>query len=210
MIKLLIAEDYAILREGLKLILGQTSDIVVADEASSGQEALDKVREKNYDMVLLGISMIDGSGLDILKQIKVERPQLPVIVLSTYPEERFALRALRASASGFLTKESTSDEMLMAIRKVALGGRYISTSLAEKIAFHLEPIENRPPHEALSDREYEVMCMIALGKSLKEISEKMSLSVQTIRGYRTRIFNKMGFKNSSEISYYALKDGLIE
>ena len=149
-------------------------------------------------------------GLETLKELKREKPKLPVLVLSIYPEEQYAVRALKAGASGYLTKESAPEELIAAIRKVSQGGKYISSSLAEKLALHLEVDAERPVHEMLSDREYQVMLMIASGKTVKEIADEMSLSVKTVSTYRTRALNKMGMKNNAAFTYYAMKHGLVQ
>jgi two-component system invasion response regulator UvrY len=210
MIKILVADDHAVVREGLKQILSETPDMVVAGEASSGQEVLNKVRKNNYDVVLLDISMPGRGGLDVLKQLKDEKPGLPVLILSIYPEEQYAVRALRAGASGYLTKESASDELIAAIRKISQGRKYVSASLAEKLAFDMEINAEKPTHEMLSDREYQVMCMIAKGKTIKEIAGELSLSVKTISTYRSRILDKMRMKNNAELTYYAIKNKLVD
>ena len=209
MIKILIADDHAIIREGLKQILAETSDMVVAGEAADGREVLDQVRKDDYDLVLLDIAMPGRGGLDTLRQLKHEKPKLPVLVLSMYPEEQYAIRAFKAGASGYLTKESAPEELISAIRKVTQGGKYVSSSLAEKLAFNLEKDTEKPLHEMLSDREYEVIIMIASGKTVKEIAEKLSLSVKTISTNRVRALKKMGMKNNAEIIYYAIKKGLV-
>lgn len=184
--------------------------MIVADEASNGQEALNKVSENNYDVVLLDISMPGRNGLDILKQLKREKPKLHVLMLSVYPEEQYAVRALRAGASGYLTKESAPSELIAAVRKISQGGKYVTSLLAEKLAFDLEFYVEEPHHKLLSDREYQVMCMIATGKTVKEIARELSLSVQTISTYRTRILEKMKMKNNAEIIHYAVKQGLVD
>ena len=180
MIKILVADDHAIVREGLKQIIADIPDMVVADEASSGQEVLKKASEHDYDLVLLDITMPDRSGLDILKELKSQRPELRILVLSIHPEEQYAVRVLKAGASGYLTKESAPDELITAIRRTALGGKYISSSLAEKLAFDLETGAEKPLHQTLSDREYQVMCMLASGKTVKEIAEELLLGIKTI------------------------------
>ncbi len=210
MIRILIADDHAIVREGLKQVVAETSDIVVADEASNGHEVLNKVFKNNYDVVVLDITMPGMNGMDILKQIKSHKPELPVLVLSMHPEDQYAVRVLRAGASGYLTKESAPDELITAIRKVSVGRKYISSSFAEKLAFELEVNTEKPFHEILSDREYQVMCMIATGKTVKEIAEELCLSVKTISTYRSRILEKMNMKNNAELTYYAIKNGLVE
>jgi len=210
LIKILIADDHAIVREGLKQIVVETSDMVVADEASTGHEVLDKVRNNEYTVVVLDISMPGGDGLNILKQIKRERHKLPVLVLSVHSEEQYAVRALRAGAAGYLTKESAPSELISAIRRVSGGRKYISPLLAEKLALDLESDREKPRHETLSDREYQVMCMIASGKRVKEISEELCLSVKTISTYRSRILEKMRMNNNAELTHYAIKHGLVE
>ncbi len=210
MIKVLIVDDHTIVREGLRRILEDTSDIVVTGEASSAQEVVNKVKNNNFDIVLLDISLPGRSGLDVLKQLKSINPDLPVLILSMHSEEQYAIRSLRAKASGYLTKESASDELIKAIRKVAQGRKYITSSLAEKLAFELEDRNSCSSHEKLSDREYQVMCMIASGKRIKEIADALSLSVKTISTYRTRILKKMNMRNTSQLIHYAIKADLVD
>jgi len=210
MIKILIADDHAVVREGLKQIISETSDMIVAGEADNGQDVLNKVSVQNYDVVLLDISMPGKSGLDVLKQLKSKKPKLPVLMLSVHPEEQYAVRTLKSGADGYLTKGSATDELIAAIRKISQGKKYISSSLAEKLAFDLDMDHEKPRHELLSDREYQVMSMIASGKSVKEIADELSLSVQTISTYRSRILEKMKMKNNAEIIYYAVKQGLVD
>jgi two-component system invasion response regulator UvrY len=210
MIKILIADDHAVVREGLKQIISETPDMRVTDEADNGQDVLNKVSEQHYDVVLLDITMPGRSGLDVLKQLKSKKPKLPVLMLSVHPEEQYAIRTLKAGASGYLTKGSATDELIAAIRKISTGKKYVSSSLAEKLAFDLDMDYEKPRHEILSDREYQVMSMIASGKTVKEIADELSLSVQTISTYRSRILEKMKMKNNAEIIYYAVKQGLVE
>jgi DNA-binding NarL/FixJ family response regulator len=210
MINILIADDHAIVRKGLKQILAETPDMVVADEASNGYEVLEKVKKNDFDVLLLDISMPGKSGLDILKELKAEKPKLPVLVLSMYPEEQYAIRVLRAGASGYLTKESAPEELVVAMRKVAQGKKYVSPSLAEKLAFDLEMDTTKPPHEMLSDREYQVLCMIASGKTVGEIAENLLLSAKTISTYRARILEKMKMKNNAELTHYAIQNRLVD
>jgi DNA-binding NarL/FixJ family response regulator len=209
MIEILIADDHAIVREGLKQIVAETDDMVVADEATSGHEVLEKVRNNEYDVVILDISMPGRGGVDILKQLKSQRPNLPILILSMHPEEQYAVRVLKAGAAGYLTKESAPDELITAIRRVSLGRKYVSSSLAEKLAFDLERDTEKPYHEILSDREYQVMCMIASGKRVQEIAEELCLSVKTVSTYRSRILQKMNMKNNAELMHYAIKQGLV-
>jgi DNA-binding NarL/FixJ family response regulator len=210
MIKVLIADDHAVVREGLKQILAETPDIEVVAEATHGQEVLDKIRSTPVDVVVLDIAMPGRSGLDVLLHLKRERPSLPVLVLSIHPEDQYAVRVLKAGACGYLTKESAPDQLIAAIRKVVVGGKYVSPSLAEKLAFDLEADVDKPLHETLSDREYEVLCQIALGKTVKEIADKLSLSVKTISTYRSRILEKMKMKNNAELTHYVIRQGLVE
>ena len=209
MIKILIADDHAIVREGLKQILAETDDMTVAGEATNGREVLEQVRKEDWDLVLLDLAMPGKDGLETLKELKLEKPKLPVLVLSIYPEEQYAVRLLKAGAAGYLTKESAPEELIAAIRKVSQKGKYISSSLAEKLAFYLEADAERPRHETLSDREFKVMLMIASGKTVKEVADAMCLSIKTVSTYRVRALNKMGMKNNAEFTYYALKHGLV-
>jgi DNA-binding NarL/FixJ family response regulator len=210
MIKILIADDHAIVREGLKQILSESPDLVVVAEASSGQEVLEKISKNDLDLVVLDIAMPGRGGLDILKEIKTQKPRLPVLMLSMYPEEQYAIRVLKAGASGYLTKESAPDELVKAIRQISQGKKYISPSLAEKLAIDLEVSPDKLPHEILSDREYQVMCMIASGKTLKEIADGLSLSIKTISTYRSRILEKMNMKTNAELTHYAIKNNLVD
>ncbi len=210
MIKILIADDHAIVREGLKQILAETPDMIVADEASNGQELIAKMEKSEVDVVLLDISMPGRNGIEVLKQLKAERPRVSVLILSMYSEEQYAMRALRAGASGYLTKESAPDELIEAIRRVSKGRKYISPSVAEKLAVNLEPGTEKPPHEILSDREYQVMCMIASGKTVKEIGDELQLSVKTISTYRSRILEKLDLRNNAALTHYAIQNRLVE
>jgi two-component system, NarL family, invasion response regulator UvrY len=209
-IRILISDDHAIVREGLKQILADTDDLVAAGEAVNGHEVLEHIRREDWDMVLLDLAMPGKDGLETLKEVKREKPKLPVLVLSIYPEEQYAVRALKAGASGYLTKESAPEELIAAIRKVSQGGKYISASLAEKLASHLGVDAGKPVHESLSDREYQVMLLIASGKTVTEIADDMCLSVKTVSTYRARALSKMGMKNNSAFTYYAIKHGLIK
>lgn len=210
MIKILIADDHAIVREGLKQILLESPDLVVIAEASTGQEVLDKAVKNDLDLVVLDISMPGRGGMDILKEIKSLKPKLPVLILSMYPEEQYAVRVLKSGASGYLTKESAPVELVKAIRQISQGKKYISPSLAEKLAVDLEVSSDKLPHETLSDREYQVMCMIASGKTLKEIADGLSLSIKTISTYRSRILEKMNMKTNAELTHYAVKNSLVD
>ena len=208
MIKILIADDHAIVRKGLVQILADSPDFFVVTEASTGVEALAKIAGGGFDLVLLDISMPGRGGLDVLKELKGFYPKLPVLILSMHPEEQYAVRALRSGASGYLTKGSASDDLLTAIKKVLSGGKYISTSLAEKLADVLDKNVEKAPHETLSNREDQVMRMIGSGKTVTEIAEQMSLSVKTISTFRARILRKMGMKNNAELTQYVIQNDL--
>ncbi|MGA2296051.1 MAG: response regulator transcription factor [FCB group bacterium] len=210
MIKIVIADDHAVVRKGLKQIFEETQDITVVDEASSGNELLEKVRSKKYDVVILDISMPGKDGLDTLKELRIIQPELPVLVFTVFPEEQYAVRVLKAGASGYMNKESEPEEMIDAIRKVARGRKYISPYLAELLASNLDIAGETPLHETLSDREFQVMCMIASGKTVSDIAKELSLSANTISTYRIRILEKMNLKNNSEITHYALKNHLVD
>ena len=210
MIKILVADDHAVVREGLKRIIAETADLVVAGEACDGQEVLEKVQSGHWDVVLLDISMPGRGGLDVLRQLRTDKPRLPVLVLSMHSEDQYAMRALRIGAAGYLTKETAPEELVKAIRKVVTGGKYITPSLAEKLALSLTRDGEQPLHETLSEREYEVMCLIASGKSVTEISTELSLSVKTISTYRARILDKMNLKNNAELMHYAIHNRLVD
>jgi two-component system invasion response regulator UvrY len=210
MLRICIADDHAIVRKGLKQILSETADLVVADEAATGQELLNKVAKGRFDVVLLDISMPGRNGLEILKELRAERPKLPVLILSIYPEEQYAVRALKSGAAGYLTKESAPEELIAAIRRISQGKKYVTASLAEKLAAYLETDLEKPPHESMSNREFSILCMIGAGKSVSEIAGDLRLSVKTISTYRGRILKKLGLKNNAEIMKYAIRNGLTE
>ena len=209
MIRILVADDHAIVRNGLKQIVGDTPDMIVAAEASNGREALNKALEDDFDVVLLDITMPDRSGLDILKEIKSQKPELPVLILSIHPEEQYAVRALKAGAAGYLTKESAPEELIRAMRRVSGGGKYVTSSLAEKLASVLKTGAEKPLHQALSDREYQILCMIASGKRVKQIANELLLSTKTISTYRSRILRKMNMNNNIELTRYAIQNQLV-
>ena len=209
MIKILIADDHTLFRKGLKHILSEYPDMVVTDEASNGQEVLDKIWHNDYDMVLLDITMPGMTGLDALKQLKNDKPKLPVLVLSMHPEEQYAVRVIRAGASGYLRKESAPDELITAIQKISGGRKYITSSLAERLADDMEPTTENP-HDTLSDREFEVFRMIAAGKTIKQIAEALFLNARTISTYRSRILEKMQMKTNAELIHYAIKHQILD
>jgi DNA-binding NarL/FixJ family response regulator len=208
-IKLFIADDHALFREGLRQLLDDNPDIVVADEASSGQEVLEKISTNDYDILLLDIAMPGMSGLDVLKQLKNLKPRLRVLVLSMYPEEQYAVRAIKAGAVGYLTKQSASGELITAILKVSASGTYISTSITDKLIFDLDPDRERPVHEKLSDREYQIFCMIARGKTVGKIAQELFLSVKTVSTHRVHILEKMKMETNAELTHYAMKNDLV-
>jgi len=208
--RILLADDHEIVRKGLMDILTETFQPVEVDEARNGQEAVSKALKSPYDLVVLDIKMPGKNGLDALKEIKEHRPKLPVVILSMHPEDQLAIRAMRAGASGYLTKECASEELVLAIRKALKGERYISDSLAQILAVELDKDPDKLPHEILSDREYQVMVMIASGKPVGAIARELSLSVKTISSYRANILLKMGMKNNAEITHYAIRNNLVD
>jgi DNA-binding NarL/FixJ family response regulator len=209
-IKVFIADDHAIVREGLKQILAETRDIIVAGEAENGLDAIKLFRKSDCQVMLLDISMPDRSGIEVLKQIKKEKPELAVLMLSMHREDQYAIRSLKAGAAGYLTKQSAPRELVTAIRQVAGGLKYISAALAQELANHVGDAHEAPPHDALSDREYQTLTMIASGKTVGMIAKELSLSVKTVSEYRARLLVKMKLKNSAELTHYAIKNQLIE
>ena len=209
MIRILIADDHAVVREGIKQILAGQEDMVVEDEAESGQEVINYLTKRHYDLVLLDISMPGRTGLEVLEEIKSIQPKLPVLILSMHPEEQYAVRTLRAGAAGYLTKASAPQELIKAIRKVSKGGKYVTSSLAEKLAFELDTSSEKPLHEKLSNREYQVMLMLASGKTVTDIAKELCLSPKTISTYRMRILEKMNMKKNAELTLYAVRNSLI-
>ncbi len=210
MICVLIADDHAVVRRGLRQILAETPDIQVAAEANTPQEVLELVRKKRFDAVVLDINLPGASGLTLLADLRRERPELPVLILTMYSEEQYAVRAIKAGAAGFLTKESAPDKLIEALRKVASGGRYVSAELAETLASVLAGDAKGAPHERLTDREFEVMKLLASGKSVSQVARSLSLSVKTVSTHRTRILQKMGMKTNAELTHYAIKNQLVE
>jgi len=210
MIKILVADDHAIVREGIKHIFSEIPDINITGEASNGQEVLENIGKQDYDLLLLDIAMPGRDGLEILKEIRMQKPKLPVLILSMFPEEQYALRALKSGASGYMTKDSIPNELVKAVRKILRGGNYVSSSFSDKLLTELTSDIKKPLHETLSDREYQIMRMIASGKTMNEIANELSLSSKTVYTYRARILEKMGMKNNMELTRYTTKHGLID
>ena len=210
MIKVVVVDDHAVVREGLKRIIAENDGMMVSGEAADGFEAMQVIKKEHCDVVLLDITMPNKSGLDVLKELHAESPRLPVLVLSMHPEDQYALRVLRAGAAGYVTKESAPAKLVQAIRIVVRGGRYVSPTLAEKLVYDLGTQTDKAPHEILSDREYQVLCMIGSGKTVTQIAEELALSVKTISTYRVRILEKLKMNNNAEMTRYAIKEGLVD
>jgi DNA-binding NarL/FixJ family response regulator len=210
MIKVLVADDHAVVRRGLRQILAETSDILVGGEAESTSEVLALLRHGRFDAVVLDLHLKGQSGLELLADLRREFPSLPVLILTMYPEEQYAIRAVRAGAAGFLTKESAPDKLIEAVRKVAAGGRYVSAALAEKLAAFVAKGAGGAPHEVLSNREFQILRLIASGRTVSEIAMQLSLSVKTVSTHRARILAKMNMRTSAELTHYAVKNGLVE
>jgi two-component system, NarL family, invasion response regulator UvrY len=209
MMRVLIVDDHAVVRRGLRSLLSDEFLGAAFGEASNATQALEQLQKKEWDVALLDISLPGKSGLELLKELKAQWPRLPVLVLSGYPEDQFAVRVLKAGAGGYMTKESAPEELGKAIRKILAGGRYVSPALAESLALGVRKDPTRMPHEILSDREYDVMSRIASGKTVTEIAEELSLSAKTISTYRARVLEKLGVKNSAAIVQYAVRNGLV-
>lgn len=207
--KILIADDHVVVREGLKQILMALPTVTQIEDAADGLEVLDKVSNNDYDVIVLDISMPGKSGLEVLKEIKILKPQIPVLMLSIYPEGQYAVRVLKAGAAGYLTKESAAEEVVEAVEKVYNGHKYITPSLAEKLADGYLFDSDKPPHEKLSDREFEVFKKIAAGMAIKNIAEELFISVKTVSTYKARIYEKMNMSSNAELTQYAINYGLI-
>ncbi|MGZ4965429.1 MAG: response regulator [Limisphaerales bacterium] len=208
--RILITDDHALIRMGLKQLIQAGFGNAAVGEASNAGEALDQISNKEWDVVVLDITMPGRSGIDILRDIKMLRPTLPVLILTACSEDEFAVRVLKAGAAGFVRKEMAPTELINAIKKVVAGGKYISQSLAEKLATKLQQDTDAPAHEALSDREYEVMRLLAKGNTPTEVAKMLSLSVKTVSTYRTRLLEKLNLHSNAELTYYAIKNGLVE
>ncbi len=210
MIKVMITDDHAIVRQGLKQILSETGDITVTGEAEAGFQAIRIIRQHDFDVMLLDISLPDRNGIEVLKQIRKERPALAVLMLSMHNENEFAIRALKAGAAGYLNKQSAPAQLVTAIRQVAAGQKFITPALAMELANAITTDVDRPPHAMLSDREYQTLCLIAAGRGLSEISEEMCLSPKTVSVYRARLMDKLKLSNNSELIRYAIKHHLVD
>jgi two-component system, NarL family, invasion response regulator UvrY len=208
--RILIADDHSIVREGLKQYVKALDDVKLIDEASEGNEAWTKIKDGGYDLVILDVSMPGMSGLDILQKIKERNLPTRVLILSVHPQEQYAYHAFKLGASGYLTKDSASEELTLAIKKITSGGRYIVSTFAEKLAFNGFDSHEKSPHEKLSEREFQVMVMLAKGKSVTEIAKDIFISDKTVSTYRTRILEKMGMKKNAELTIYTIKNNLIE
>lgn len=209
MTKILVVDDHAVVRQGVKQILNEQFQGAVIGEARNAEEMIDRIRKFTWDIVVLDVGMPGKSGLDALKDLKQVCPKLPVLVLSAYPEDQLARRMLKAGAAGYLTKDSAPSELVQALRKILAGGKFVSASMAELLVANLNDQAERPLHELLSDREYQVMCLIAVGKSLKEIADDLCVGISTINTYRARILEKMQMKNNTELTHYAIEHRLV-
>lgn len=210
MIRILIADDHEIVRAGLKQFIAGDGDLQVTGEAASGEEAVALVRGGEFDVVLLDIRMPDGSGIDTLKRLKALRPRLPVLMLSGFAEEQYALNLLRAGAAGYVSKEAAPTELVKAIRTVVLGRKYVSSEMAHILASGLAGETDKPLHAQLSQREFQIFCKLAAGESVSQIAEELLISVKTVSTYRTRVLEKMNLKSNADLTYYAIKNGLIQ
>ncbi len=210
MIDILVVDDHALIRKGLKLLLDENPDFQVKGEAESGMQAVKMVREQHYDLILLDISLPDKHGMDVLRQLKREQPDIKIIVLSMYPEDQYGVRALKAGALGYINKQCATEKLVVAIRHVVSGKKYISEALAEQLLNNLIGESQDLLHQSLSNREYQTLCLMSSGKSLTEISEIMMLSPKTVSVYRARMLEKMSFKNNAEAVHYAISHSLVE
>jgi len=210
MIKILVVDDHALIRKGIKQLLEDSHDLQVAGEAESGMQAINMMRKNHFDLVLLDISLPDKHGMDVLKQLKSEQPDIKIIVLSMYPEDQYGVRTLKAGAMGYINKQSAPEKLVGAIRHVISGKKYISEALSEQLLNNLIGESQDLMHQSLSNREYQTLCLMSSGKSLTEIAEIMKLSPKTVSVYRARMLEKMGFKNNAEAVYYAIAHQLVD
>ena len=208
--KLLIADDHAVVRRGLRQILEAEPELEVAGEAKSGAEVLEILRTRRFDVAVLDITMPGRGGLDVLHEVRQRYPEMRILILSMHPEERYALRVLKAGAAGYLTKESAPDELIAAVRKLAAGGKYVSPSLAERLADEIGSGMDKPPHELLSDREYQILRMIAGGMTVSGIAGELNLGVNTVSTYRARLLSKLNLSNNAELTHYAIDHRLVD
>jgi two-component system invasion response regulator UvrY len=208
-VKILLTDDHQIVRDGLKQILQQIPDIEWIEEAKNGKETIHLAAQKEFDIIILDISLPDISGLEVLRTIKENHREIRILMLSMYSQAQYAVRAFKMGASGYLNKDSASDELIAAVKKIAKGGKYVTSSLAEELADHLNDNYSGQPHEKLSEREFEIMLKLATGKSLREISTELFISEKTVSTYRTRLLGKMGMKKNAEITQYCLQNGLM-
>lgn len=210
MIRILLADDHQMFREGVRGLLEARSDMAVVGEAGTGEEALSKAGETRPDVVILDVSMPGRGGLETVSELKKRDPRVRVLMLTVHPEDRFAVRCLKGGADGYMTKDNAAEELIGAIRKVHAGGKYVSPSLAESLVLSLDRDFGSAPHETLSDREFQVMRMIAAARTVSQIAEELCLSVKTISTYRSRILEKLGLRNNAEIMQYAMEQDLVE
>lgn len=209
MLRILLADDHAVVRRGVKQILADAFSQVVFGEAQNALELLDLIYKERWNILVLDLAMPGGNGLEVLKQIKHDYQDLPVLVLSMYPEDQYAIRTIRAGAAGYLNKESAPEELVQAIRKILHGGEYISAVVAEELVQYARLEDTLPIHKQLSDREYQVLCLISSGKEIKEISAELGLSAKTVSTYRARLLVKMNMRTNAELTYYAIQNGLV-
>jgi two-component system invasion response regulator UvrY len=208
-LRVFVADDHALFRQGVKALLAEESDLAVAGEAGTAKETLQRIRSESWDILLLDISLPDGSGIDLLRQIRPHKPELPILILSMHPEEQYAVNLLRAGANGYITKDAVPQQVVQAIRTLLQGRKYISPAVANILAEEIGG-DNRPPHEQLSEREFQVFCKLAAGRSVGEIADELFLSNKTVSTYRARIMDKMTAKSNADLTYYAIKNGLIQ
>lgn len=209
MLRILLADDHAVVRQGVKQILVEVFSQATFGEARNVKDLLELVGSKSWDVVVLDLIMPDGNGLEALKQIKRDHPHLPVLILTMFPEDQYAVRTIKAGAAGYLNKESAPEELVQAIRTILRGGEYISQSVADELVLYARHIDDQPLHKHLSDREYQILRLIASGKEVKEISAELALSPKTVSTYRTRLLIKMNMKTNAELTYYAIQNGLV-
>ena len=209
MLRILLADDHAVVRQGVKQILAAAYAEATFGEAQNARELLELAGRERWDIIVLDLNMPGGHGLEALKQIKYDHPQLPVLILTMFPEDQYAVRAIRAGAAGYLNKESAPEELVQAIRKIMHGGEYISPAVADELVLYARNRDDQPLHKQLSDREYQVLCLIASGKEIKEISNELTLSAKTVSTYRARLLEKMNMKSNAELTYYAIQNGLV-